>query len=141
MNTKSLLVWSAFTLCSVAAAPSVAQQRDVHITMEVLDDVSDIDAVILALEDERPVNDLERGSRDAGDAARREDADSTERTERTERRAQGSDARAERGARGDDERVDEREDSIEDRNLERDVEIELDPELDVREDEAAGARR
>lgn len=135
MNSR-MLAWTAFALCGAAAVPVIAQQRDVQITMEVLDDVSDIDAVILALEDERQESDLERAGRDADTTARREAAGDAEREDYRER---GIDASAERGSRASDEQLDEREDSVEDRDLKRDIEI--DPEPDARENDAPDTRR
>ena len=93
--------WLGAVLLAVCfgAGPALAQTETIDVTLEVLDDVSDIDAVVMRLEDardrdedrdrrideEREREDFDSSVRDAeGERERRERDDETERNERRE---------------------------------------------------------
>lgn len=123
---KRILMVGAAGLLAMAATPVFAQGRDFDVTLEVLDDVSDIDAVILTLEDER--DELERRESDQRDAEReRDSADARADLEREFERDFERDRERELDGREDD-----RDAVIEDRDIERERD-ELERELEEEE--------
>lgn len=120
---RILLVCGAAGILGLAG-PALAQRDDFDVTLEVLDDVSDVDAVILSLEEER--DELERRETGERDVERERDA----RDERADvERELERDFERDRGRELDGDE-DDRDAVIEDRDIERERDAERNEERD-----------
>ena len=88
MQRQSLAIFAAATVLTLGATCAAAQSGDLAgVTMRVLDDVGDIDAVILELDANRGDDEGAEGAEEADSAERNGDAAETEEARVAERRA------------------------------------------------------
>jgi hypothetical protein len=130
MTRKSSLLSLAFLLTCGVASGAFAQDDGLDdVTLEVLDDVSEIDAVILAI-DEQLDQEREDGERAGRD---REDGSEERAADRGVEHEDSADAVRDEDPSEHDERA---EGDLEDHDVEEDLEHEHDPDVDEEEGEA-----